>query len=556
MASTPRRLLSRNPDMEGIDVTRTKLSRAATKGKPILAVAYLRMSSDKQTESIPEQRKSINRYAAEHGYRIVAEYSDVGISGDATEKRHEFRRMIADAAKGTFQAILVWDQDRFGRFDSIEAGHWVFPLVQAGVALVTLDSGPIDWSDFAGRVMYSIKQEGKHAFLRDLSRNVMRGKLAAAKRGEWMGRAPYGYIVKQKTLKLGPSSQVKVVRRIFEGYCNGLSIRGVCVALNADGIKSPNSKTWSPKVVRAILTCETYIGRYVWNSKRCGKYHAVGGGEVTSDFRPGKTVETDRIVFDDHHPAIINAETFDIVQQRLQERRTKTTPHRNGGGYAFTGIIRCGKCGGRMNGRSENGIARYQCTNGDHKGTCDRNAARQDQLLEAVAKAVLGDFLSDDNVAKLRDEMRRQLTQKSNRVDVAKTRAEMREIESSLTKAKRRLVEVDADMLPVVQDHIRVLQQTLASLECDVQAAETPSRQRDADCDRSIDLAMQQLASLRKTLEEGDATKVREFCQRAFQCIEVWSERDKYHGQRPFRLKRGVVHLRSEILPDNLFLSS
>ena len=128
----------------------------------IPAVAYIRMSSDKQEASPQQQRNEIEAYAKQHGYRITESYVDEGVSGDATEKRFEFQRMIADAGRGKFKAIIVWDQDRFGRFDSVEAGFWIHPLRQAGVQLVTVSEGLLDWSDFTGRVMYSIKQEGKH----------------------------------------------------------------------------------------------------------------------------------------------------------------------------------------------------------------------------------------------------------------------------------------------------------------------------------------------------------------------------------------------------------
>jgi hypothetical protein len=86
-----------------------------------------------------------------------------------------------------------WDQDRFGRFDSLEAGYWIHPFRQAGVRLVTVTEGPINWEDFTGRVMYSLKQEGKHQFLRDLSRNTARGQTSNAKAGFSAGSdAPYG----------------------------------------------------------------------------------------------------------------------------------------------------------------------------------------------------------------------------------------------------------------------------------------------------------------------------------------------------------------------------
>src|SRR4051794_34272296 len=80
-------------------------SRKST-GVLILAVAYYRMSSDKQDKSIDEQKTEVRKWAAANGYKIVAEYIEEGIGGDDTAKRKAFQRMMADAELGTFQAIL------------------------------------------------------------------------------------------------------------------------------------------------------------------------------------------------------------------------------------------------------------------------------------------------------------------------------------------------------------------------------------------------------------------------------------------------------------------
>lgn len=148
------------------------------------AVGYLRRSTNRQEASLADQRTAIERYAAQNGYTIVRWYEDDGISGDATEKRAGFLAMHKAACNGRdFKIILCWDQDRFGRFNSMEAGFYVHPLMRAGVQLVTVNEGPIAWDDFTGRVMYSLKQEGKHQFLRDLSRNVTRGQISNAQEG-------------------------------------------------------------------------------------------------------------------------------------------------------------------------------------------------------------------------------------------------------------------------------------------------------------------------------------------------------------------------------------
>ena len=158
---------------------------------PIPAVAYYRMSTAKQETSIADQQQAVQVYAARHGYHILRDYRDEGISGDATEKRLGFQRMLADAKdRGDFRVVLCWDQDRFGRFDPLEAGYWIKPLRDQGIRLETVAQGRIDWEDFGGRIIYAVQQEGKHAYLRDLSRNVTRGLLQNARAGKWNGGTP------------------------------------------------------------------------------------------------------------------------------------------------------------------------------------------------------------------------------------------------------------------------------------------------------------------------------------------------------------------------------
>ena len=154
-----------------------------------IAVLYLRMSDERQEHSIGDQRTELLSYAEKHGYRVLREYDDPAISGDDTIRRSGFLRMREDAAKGEFSVVLCWDQDRFGRFDPIEGGYWILPFRNAGVRLETIAQGKIDWTDFAGRLRYMVEQEGKHAYLRDLSRNVLRGVRRAAEDGTSRSRS-------------------------------------------------------------------------------------------------------------------------------------------------------------------------------------------------------------------------------------------------------------------------------------------------------------------------------------------------------------------------------
>jgi DNA invertase Pin-like site-specific DNA recombinase len=236
----------------------------------INAVGYARRSTDKQEASIPDQVKAVERYAEERGYKILRWYTDDAISGDDTKKRRDFLRMIEDAQqRRDFEAILVWDQDRFGRFSPHEASYWTFPLAQAGIQLVTVDKGPIDWNDFVQRLTYSVNQHGKHEFLKDLSRNVTRGQLEAAKNGSWIGSVPYGYRIeggkKQKRLVVDDPGKVRIVQRIFREYVEeNRAMHNIADRLNEEGVVSPGGrvKGWRWDSVKVILENPAYAGDY------------------------------------------------------------------------------------------------------------------------------------------------------------------------------------------------------------------------------------------------------------------------------------------------------
>jgi site-specific DNA recombinase len=83
------------------------------------AVGYVRRSTDKQEQSIPDQKKAIESYAAENGLKISKFYLDDAISGTSTVKRKAFLKMLKDAESNLceFKYIIVYDVKRFGRLD-------------------------------------------------------------------------------------------------------------------------------------------------------------------------------------------------------------------------------------------------------------------------------------------------------------------------------------------------------------------------------------------------------------------------------------------------------
>ena len=190
------------------------------------AVLYLRMSSAKQDKSIPDQRSELLTLAKRKGYRVVREYLDPAVSGDQTEKRTGFLRLRKDCSNGPdFSIILCWHEDRFSRNDPLEFGYWLKPIRDSGVVLET-PTGRVDWESLGGRLLSLIGQEMRHDFLRQLSRNVVRGLKSSAEGGSLIIEC-FGYRKINGELVVEPS-EAKVVRLIFKWYlAPGGSIRGI-----------------------------------------------------------------------------------------------------------------------------------------------------------------------------------------------------------------------------------------------------------------------------------------------------------------------------------------
>ncbi len=369
-------------------------------GRPgqIPAVGYLRRSTNRQERSLQDQLREIETYAKLNGYRILRWYTDDGISGDATECRHEFLKMHKAATNGRdFDVILVWDFSRFGRFDSIEAGRWIHPLRQAGVKLVTVAEGVVDWDCFSGRIMNALHAEGKHSFLTDLSRNVARSLSGVAQEGRLCGQAaPYGFdrmLVDERgehkqrirtgekfSKPRGWRTTLVAVRRRPEGLDPSLVVpelrrhryrppqprrsiecQGRCRTPAAvPGTPRPSRRFWKTAITRARSRGPNGAKGNTTASPQ-GRFGSGTGAKSRSprpeSHTPSITPSEAWIVVEDAHEAIIDKRLFDRVQAKLQVRRRsnpaavyRTHTRYNGDSYLLSGLVFCAHCGCKMHG--------------------------------------------------------------------------------------------------------------------------------------------------------------------------------------------------------------
>ena len=544
--------------------------RHSTKGGLVPSVSYIRMSSGKQEASPSQQRAEVKKLAKQHGCKILREYFDAAISGDNTEKRLAFQAMIRDAEeKGDFCAILCWDQDRFGRFDSIEAGRWIHPLRQAGVRLITTSQGEIDWNAFAGRMMYSILQEGKHQFLIDLSKNILRGKIEAAKNGRGANVQPYGFdraffdpdgkLVKRvryrekftkprewsvRFVVSEDAEAVATVRWIFDTFANSdCGMSWLAADLNRRGVPSPKGKTWSVQTIDGTLSKRTYTGANVFGENQYGKYHCMGGGgEITRG--PGRQAGGDPIVVEGIHDVIIDAETFERVQRKQAERSTTGQKPRHNR-YVLSGVLRCGHCGGTLAGKGYHGkkVPRYYAcvTGATRPGACCRYQIQQGPIEGYVLGVIENRLLADDAIEKIKAAIYRQAKSRNGfKGKTAGLKAQVEALDKKINKGTENLLLADPSDMAALSGLLNEWRQDRTRLQSELEKAATrPSGRSQDDMARR---AVVELTRLRDHLKTGDPMKVRAVVKAMIREVQLWWEP---YGKRNKRLAHGTIHLRT-----------
>ena len=520
-----------------------------------IAVLYLRMSDERQERSIADQRAELLAYAAKHGYTLFREYADPAISGDDTARRTEFLRMREDAAKGEFSVVLCWDQDRFGRFDPIEGGHWILPFRNAGVRLETIAQGKIDWNDFAGRLIYLVQQEGKHAYLRDLSRNSIRGQIAKAKdRKGSDGSCPFGYR-SIDGIRVVVKEQAEIVRRIFREYLKpDGGLRGIANRLNADGIPSPTGKTWTSPTIRAVVRNKKHCGTFVWGKQSKGRYFANQDGEIVPRTKDARSDNEQPIEHEGYCTAIVDTKTFDKVQRLLADRQKRTSPIRNSpGAYLLSGLLRCANCGfmlcGRTSHRKTGPLRQYTCSGYHHGGSsvCGMNAISKAPLVAAIVRLIEREYLSDKALDRLRKAIRRQRLagRQGVTVDPKRIKTEIADLDWQIDQGADRVFSAPAGVVETLYVKLEKLRIERERLQAELAGTKnkTDSGERD---EQTVEEAIRTLRDLRGAIRDADPEDTRRLLSSIVSKIELRFKHYQRGKTRGTTFSEGTIHLRPD----------
>lgn len=149
------------------------------------AAIYARVSTSNNGQDPAVQTREIREYCEHRGWQIAGEYTDAGISG-AKDSRPELNRLVADAHRRRFDAVVVWKFDRFAR----SVSHLLRALETfnaLGVAFVSL-SEQIDTSTPTGKMVFTVLGAVAELERSLIAERVRAGLRNARAKGKRLGR--------------------------------------------------------------------------------------------------------------------------------------------------------------------------------------------------------------------------------------------------------------------------------------------------------------------------------------------------------------------------------
>lgn len=316
--------------------------------KKLKVAAYIRVSTDKE-----EQETSLKTQIAFYTYAILKNpeyqfagiYVDEGITGTSTRHREGFNRMIADCKAGKIDLILTKSLSRFSR-NTIDAIKYVRILRELeSPTYIIFEKENISSEDDTSELMVSLMGALAQQESRNIGSSISWGKRALASRGIVRPRRlNYGYEYNDKKEWVIKEEEAAIVRRIYTDYLNGVRRADIFKRLNDEGIVPPcGSGLWSNSSIQNILVNIVYKGDYIHNQK-------YKNPERKQPLVPNRG-ELPMIHIEDHHPAIIEKDMWDEVQQMRAERQKSMKRVHLGfekeevKNEAFTDIFKCGECG-------------------------------------------------------------------------------------------------------------------------------------------------------------------------------------------------------------------
>ncbi len=313
--------------------------------------AYARVSSGKDAmlHSLSAQISYYNNYIGSRGdWELVGIYADEALTG-TKEDRPEFQRMLTDCREGKIDMVITKSLTRFAR-NTVTLLSTVRELKLLEVD-VYFEKENIHTLSSDGELMLTLLASFAQEESRSVSENLKWRIRKMFEEGRPNTGRMLGYRLVDGTLQIVPE-EAEIVKMIFADYLSGMGRNAIMKKLNRLGIVSVDGNAWGENSISRILRNEKYTGNMLlqktYNLDHISKKKVINHGEL-----PMYYVENS-------HEAIIDKETFSLVQQELKRRAERLPAKPEAMTYPFTSLLYCELCGKHFRRKVNNAGTKYE----------------------------------------------------------------------------------------------------------------------------------------------------------------------------------------------------
>lgn len=321
-----------------------QLEKNITKYHDYPYLVYARVSSDKdsQKDSITNQ-VDIARYWLEKNnfeWNDKAVLKDEDKSGTLFLERTALQLILQKARNREIEMVIFKSIHRLARDlkDSLEIKE---VLVGHGVRVVTIEEDYDSYTEGKNDMKFEMHSMFAAQYPKTLSVSISSALAAKVRRGEHIGRIPFGYDRVDGKLVIN-EEEAKVIRQMFKWYNDdGIGFKNITHLLNEqlnnEEIPSPrNGGIWQLTTIQSIIKNTIYTGTFIMN-----RYTSI---KVDGRRKRIENPQEKWNIFEDHHPAIINKQGWEKANSKpVVNKRRKISPWNE-----FRGLMICGECGCNM----------------------------------------------------------------------------------------------------------------------------------------------------------------------------------------------------------------
>lgn len=419
-----------------------------------ITALYARLSRDDEKDgisgSIQNQKVILEKYAKDNKLPNPRFFYDDGFSG-VTFTRPAFMEIMELAEQGMIGTIVVKDHSRLGRNRLVVGQLLEEDFVRLDIRYIAIMDN-IDTAKGISDIvpMQDLFNEWHAKNTSDKVRRVMQSKGMSGK--PLTTNPPFGYMKSpdDKDEWLVDEPAAKVVKQIFSLCVSGLGPTQIAKRLKAEKVMTPTEywnsidrKCSKPPAIPYGWVADT-VSNILDKQEYCGD--TVNFRTTSKSFKLKKRLERPQEewqVFENTHPAIVDRETFELVQELRKHRRR---PAKSGIVSMFSGLLYCADCGEKLyysvTGNYKREQANFFCSSyRKNSDVCSAHYIREkvvEQLVLESMQRVLWyvqtyeKLFAQRQLEEFGEKQKKELAEKRRELDKAKVR--VREIDGVIQK--------------------------------------------------------------------------------------------------------------------------